>query len=133
MESLLIEPTATTPKIDFNAMSGVFTLEGKAIDNDAEQFFKPVLDWLGDYLKNPAPKTAVSIKLDYFNISSSKRILFMFYKLNELLESGSDVSVKWHYQADEDDMFEVGQDFAFMVKIPFEFCEYSHFDKVAIA
>ncbi len=133
MESLLIESTATTPKIDFNVETGVFTIEGKAIDNDAEQFFKPVLEWLGEYVKKPHAKTEISIKLDYFNISSSKRILFMFYKLNELLESGSDVSVKWHYQADEDDMFEVGQDFAFMVKIPFEFCEYSLFDNVALA
>jgi hypothetical protein len=50
--------------------------------------------------------------------------------LNELHDNGSQVSVKWHYQEDEDDMYEVGQDFAFMVKIPFEFCEYSMFEKV---
>jgi hypothetical protein len=129
MESLYIEATATTPKIDFNIQSGVFSIEGKAIDNDAENFFKPVLAWLSEYVETPHQKTEVVVKLDYFNISSSKRILFMFYKLNELHDRGNDVAVKWHYQEDEDDMFEVGQDFAFMVKIPFEFCEYSLFDR----
>ena len=129
MESLYIEATSTTPKIDFNIETGVFTMEGKAIDNDAENFFKPVLAWLGEYSQAPHKKTNVIVKLDYFNISSSKRILFMFYKLNELHDNGSDVSVTWHYQEDEDDMYEVGQDFAFMVKIPFEFCEYSMFEK----
>ena len=128
MESLYIEATATTPKIDFNIKTGVFAVEGKAIDNDAETFFKPVLAWLNEYAKAPHKETTVVIKLDYFNISSSKRILFMFYKLNELHDNGSIVNVKWHYQEDEDDMYEVGQDFAFMVKIPFEFCEYSMFE-----
>lgn len=129
MESLYIESTTTTPRIDFNIENGVLMLEGKAIDNDAESFFKPVLSWLSEYVTKPHLKTQVIIKLDYFNISSSKRILFMFYKLNELHDKGYDVSVKWHYQEDEDDMFEVGQDFAFMVKIPFEFCEFSMFEK----
>lgn len=132
MESLHIEATATTPKIDFSINTGVFTVEGKAIDNDVEAFFKPVLSWLDDYSKAPHKETNVVIKLDYFNISSSKRILFMFYKLNELHDNGSDVKVTWYYQEGEDDMYEVGQDFAFMVKMPFEFCEYSHFDKVLV-
>jgi len=129
MDSLYIEATTTTPKIDFNIETGVFKVEGKAIDNDAEAFFKPVLLWLNDYVKIPHAKTKVIIKLDYFNISSSKRILFMFYKLNELHDKGNDVAVSWHYQEVEDDMLEVGQDFAFMVNIPFEFCEYSLFEK----
>lgn len=130
MESLHITATDTTPNIDFNIDSGMFSVEGKAINNDAEEFFKPVLSWLDDYVKAPNDVTKVIFKLDYFNISSSKRILFIFYKLNELIDAGYDVSVKWYYHEDEDDMYEVGQDFAFMVKVPFEFCEYSLYEKV---
>lgn len=130
MESLLIEATDTTPKVDFNIESGDFSLVGKAINNDAEEFFKPILSWLDDYVSQPNDVTNVVVKLDYFNISSSKRILFVFYKLNELIDAGYDVNVKWYYHEDEDDMYEVGQDFAFMVKVPFEFCEYSLYEKV---
>ena len=126
MKLLLIESTDTTPKVDFNVESGVFAIEGKAITNDAEAFFNPVLEWLTEYIKRPAELTTVNIKLDYFNISSSKRILFVFYKLNEIIEAGKNISVNWFYHVDEDDMYEVGQDFAFMVKIPFEFIEYSY-------
>ena len=59
--------------------------------------------------------------LDFFNISSSKRLLFMLYKLNEILEKGGQSKVQWYYSEHDDDMFEVGQDYAFMVKVPFEF------------
>jgi len=125
MDSLFIAETDTTPKVDFNLDTGVFTIEGKAITNDAEAFFLPVLNWLTEYTKRASNLTEVVIKLDYFNISSSKRILFVFYKLNEIIEAGKHVSIKWFYHEDEDDMFEVGQDFAYMVKIPFEFIEYN--------
>lgn len=130
MESLFIAPTETTPRIDFNIENGVFVIEGKAINSDAEDFFRPVLDWLDAYSAAPRMNTEVIVKLDYFNISSSKRILFIFYKLNELIDAGFKVAVKWYFHEDEDDMYEVGQDFAFMVKVPFEFCEYSLYEKV---
>ena len=50
----------------------------------------------------------------------------MFYKLNELLKFNKPVVIKWYYSEDEYEMFEVGQDFAFMVNIPFHFIEYNH-------
>jgi len=132
MESLNISATDQTPKVLLDAITGVFEIEGKAISNDADAFFKPILNWLSDYSKNPKQETNVTIKLDYFNISSSKRILFIFYKLNEIVENGNQVNIKWFYHEDEDDMFEVGKDFAYMVKIPFEFIEYSYFEKEVV-
>jgi hypothetical protein len=125
MEALYIKGSDTTPEVNFNHESGEFHLTGKAIPADAEEFFKPVLTWLSEYSLRPANATKLIIKLDYFNISASKRLLFIFYKLNELLEQNKNVSVEWFYHEDEDDMFEVGRDFAYMVKIPFKFTEFS--------
>lgn len=75
-------------------------------------------------------KTTVIIDLEYFNITSSKRILFLLYKLNELSENGSDVKVEWLYRETDEDMYEVGQDYAYMVKVPFEFKIYEDLDLV---
>ena len=130
MESLLRNATDTTPSITLNASTGEFIIEGKSIPSDAEDFYGSILDWLKNYVTEPQSRTVLTLKLDYFNISSSKRILFMFYKLNELVDNGNQVSVKWFYHEGEDDMYEVGQDFAFMVNIPFEFIEYSHYESV---
>ncbi len=127
MENLYIEETESTPYVNFNCETGIFKLEGKSVPTAAEDFYKGVLAWLEDYLENPQELTNMSLKLDYFNIASSKRILYILYKLNELVEKGFEVNIEWYYHEDEDDMLEVGQDFAFMVKIPFKFIEFNPF------
>lgn len=130
MENLYIEETESTPYVNFNCETGRFKLEGKSVPTAAEDFYKGVLAWLEDYLENPQELTNMSLKLDYFNIASSKRILYILYKLNELVEKGFEVNIEWYYHEDEDDMLEVGQDFAFMVKIPFKFIEFNPFAEV---
>lgn len=127
MENLYIEATESTPFVNFNSETGVFLLEGKSVPEKAHEFYEGVLDWLDNYIENPQEKTIISLKLDYFNIVSSKRILYVFYKLNQLIDKGLKVESEWFYHEDEDDMLEVGQDFALMVKIPFTFTEYNPF------
>jgi hypothetical protein len=117
--------TETTPLVTLNHENGELTIEGNAIPDDAEEFFDPILNWLEEYTNNTTVKTTLNLKLHYFNVSSSKRILFIFYKLNELIKKNRPVVVNWYYVEDEDEMFEVGQDFAFMVNIPFHFIEYN--------
>jgi len=125
MEALRIQETHKTPEVLFDPKNEVFEIKGKSIPDDAELFFKDILNWIEDYVSNPNDNTVIKIDLEYFNISSSKRILFLFYKLNELKEKGKNIKIVWHYNEEDEDMFEVGQDYAFMVKIPFDFVSYS--------
>jgi len=125
MEALRIQETHKTPEVLFDPKNEVFEIKGKSIPDDAEVFFEGILNWIEDYVSNPNENTIIKIDLEYFNISSSKRILFLFYKLNELKEKGKNVKIIWHYNEEDEDMFEVGQDYAFMVKIPFDFVSYS--------
>lgn len=125
MDLFTLNATETTPSVNFNPETGKLIIEGNSIPNDAEEFFNPILSWLEEYVSSTRVKTTLVIKLHYFNVSSSKRILYMFYKLNELLKFNKPVVIKWYYSEDEDEMFEVGQDFAFMVNIPFHFIEYN--------
>jgi len=59
--------------------------------------------------------------LEYFNVFSSKRILFLLYKLKDIKERGANIKVIWYFSIEDDDMKEVGEDFACMVNLPFEF------------
>lgn len=124
MQLLVKESTAITPSIYFDAKTGVMEIKGRSIPDQPDEFWLPVLSWFESYLLNPQPKTRVSIDLEYFNISSSKRILFLLYKLNELVDLGKEAEVEWCYRQSDEDMFEVGQDYAYMVKVPFIFNEY---------
>ncbi len=124
MKPLIIEPTSKTPGIIFDPERGIFDIKGKSIPDDAEQFYTNILAWFDDYLMQPQNETVLSIDLEYFNISSSKRLLFILYKLNELVAGNKTVRVKWLYNEEDEDMFEVGQDYAFMVNVPFDFISY---------
>lgn len=123
MTPLRIQATAKTPEVLLDPQNGVFEIKGKSVPEDAEDFYNQILDWFEDYVANPNPETVMRIDLEYFNISSSKRLLFLLYKLNELGNKGYDVKVQWFYSETDEDMFEVGQDYAFMVKVPFTFVE----------
>jgi hypothetical protein len=129
MEALRIQSTVKTPEVLFDPSNKVFEIKGKSIPDNAEDFYADVLDWFDDYVANPIDETVLKIDLEYFNISSSKRLLFLLYKLNELNDINNGVKVQWLYNELDEDMFEVGQDFAFMVKIPFDFISYTLTEK----
>ena len=130
MEALLINDTPQTPYIHFDGVSGVMLIRGRSIPDQPDDFWAPILNWFDSYLLNPCKNTVIKIDLEYFNISSSKRILFLLYKLNELVETGNEVKVKWLYRDTDEDMYEVGLDYAYMVKVPFEFKMYDEGDLV---
>ncbi len=129
MKPLVIEATDKTPLVILNPEKGRFEISGKSVPNDAEAFYRPILDWMDAYSIRPSTDhMVIRFHLEFFNISSSKRILFILYRLNEMIEQGQKVNVKWYYRESDDDMLEVGQDYAFMVKVPFEFIAASHTD-----
>lgn len=128
MEDLIREASVHTPHIHFSKKTGQMVIEGRSIPDDPEKFWSSIVTWFDLYLQDPHPETEFQIDLEYFNISSSKRILFLLYKLNEITEKGYNAKVKWFYKESDEDMFEVGQDYAFMVKVPFTFEEYKEKD-----
>ena len=123
MKVLRRESSPETPLINFNPENGLMELKGRSIPYDSDDFWMPILSWFESYAVSPKEETVFKINLEYFNISSSKRILFLLYKLNELADAGKSVRVDWEYRKDDDDMYEVGQDYAYMVKVPFKFVE----------
>ncbi len=120
MNAVNIEPTSKTPKVRLDADAKVFEIEGRSIPENSTEFYKPVFDWLDNYSGNANPETIFHFKLEYFNTSSSKCILDIFRKLEKLHESGSKVTIKWHYEEDDEDMQEAGEDYESIVKVPVE-------------
>jgi len=124
MEKLILEPTDETPKVILDAAGNHFEFSGKSLPEDVTTFYNPLLEWLDGYSKQPNPLTKVIIKLDYFNTASSKMILDILLKLEEIQEEGHDVLVSWHYREDDEDMQEAGEEYSEIVEIPFEQVSY---------
>ena len=123
MINLRIEPTAKTPLIFCNAETGIILLEGRSIPENSAEYFQPVYDWIDDYVNTPNAKTDFQVKLEYFNTSSSKCILDVFKKLEKINSGGSNVTINWHYEEDDEDMLEAGEDYEAIINVPFKMIE----------
>ena len=109
------------PDIILDKENGVFEIRGISLPQDARDFYQPVLEFLDEYATNPNKVTIFVFNLKYFNVSSAKMLLFVFYRLKEIYDKGNTVLVTWCF--DDDDMKEAGQDFEHMIKIPFQYKE----------
>ena len=123
MEIFRTGGTSKTPKVLFDAESGDFKIEGRSIPENSIEFYKPLMDWMDEYATKPNNNTTVFIKLEYFNTSSSKCILDIFKKMERIKINGFEVSIVWHYEQDDEDMFEAGEDYQSIIDIPFNFVE----------
>jgi len=125
MEAIKIKGTEDTPTVIFDAAENYFEISGRSLPEDVTSFYSPLLSWLSEYAKQPNPKTVFNFKLEYFNTASSKLILDVLMKLEELTRAGHDVLVRWHYPEDDEDMQEAGNEYADIVEVPFELVSYS--------
>lgn len=124
MEVIRIEATDETPKVILDAAANQFEFSGKSLPEDVTSFYNPLLEWLDAYSNSPNPLTKVIFKLDYFNTASSKMILDILLKMEEMNEAGHKVLASWHYREDDEDMQEAGEEYAEIVEIPFEQISY---------
>ncbi|MEQ8908005.1 MAG: DUF1987 domain-containing protein [Vicingaceae bacterium] len=123
MENLTIEGTPKTPTIKFNPEEGKLLIQGRSIPENSIEFYKPLVDLLESYAGSPKEDTKVDIVLEYFNTSSSKCILDVFKKLEKINSDGSNVIINWHYEEDDEDMLEAGEDYQAIINIPFKMIE----------
>lgn len=123
MDSISIEGTPKTPTINLTAETGIVEIKGRSIPENSIEFYRPIVEWLDEYSKEPHELTTVNIQLEYFNTSSSKCILDVFKKLEGIKKSKNEVIINWYYEEDDEDMLEAGEDYESIIRIPFKMIE----------
>lgn len=119
MENYTLTPTPKTPRIYFNSETGEFEISGRSIPENSIEFYRPLMEWLDQYVQNPHSDTKLTINLEYFNTSSSKCLVEIFRKLEKTLET-SKAKILWHYEEEDEDMMESGEDYQKIIKVPIE-------------
>lgn len=125
METIKIQGTEDTPKVILDIDNDIMEVSGRSLPEDVTSFYEPVLTWLDEYAQNPNKKTIFNFKLVYFNTASSKLLLDILMKLEEIHEAGNEVLIRWHFPDDDEDMEEAGEEYADIVDVPFEQVSYS--------
>jgi len=121
MKNLTIEPTSSTPAVDFKT-DGRMLIEGRSLPEDVNKFYLPLTDWA---LKLTAEVVKLDINLEYLNSASTKKML----EFLKVLDANSHIKtfiVNWHYESDDEDTLENGQIFEELLrKAQFLYHEYS--------
>src|SRR6056297_1801470 len=125
MEVIKIIGTDDTPSVTLDAQNEIFEISGRSLPEDVAAFYEPILDWLDRYAEEPNEKTVFNFKLVCFNTASSKLILDILLKLEEMHEDDKEILIRWHFPEDDEDMEEAGEEYADIVEVPFEQVSYS--------
>lgn len=123
IENLLVEGTVKTPTVVLDADAGVLLIRGRSIPENTIDFFSPINNWVDSYCAIPKDKTIFQIRLEYFNTSTSKCLLDLLRKFENINKYRSEVTVEWYYEINDDDMEEAGQDYQAIVELPFNMIE----------
>ena len=120
-ESLRIEATEDTPLIDFDTSTGVFKVTGRALPEDAHDFFKPIEDWLQSYVESPLGETIVEMRIDYFNSAATRYIFNLLMCFEDIVddEKGA-VKIVWYYKEGDDMIESKGEEMSSILELPFE-------------
>ncbi|MGQ9863514.1 MAG: DUF1987 domain-containing protein [Bacteroidia bacterium] len=128
LTALYIEPTASSPLIEFNPQTGVLRIEGNSYPENAVKFYEPLIKWLEDFVANPPnPKMRnfeVVFRYEYLNTASAKMVLEILRYLEQIHENGQEVRALWYYHEDDEEMEWAGLDYKEVVRLPFELISY---------
>jgi len=124
MEVIKIQGTDDTPSVIFDAQNKIFQISGRSMPEDVTAFYDPLLEWLDEFAEEVNEKVVFEFKLEYFNTASSKLLLDILLKLEEMYEDGKEILVKWYYNEDDEDMEEAGEEYADIVEVPIELVSY---------
>lgn len=121
MEDICIQGAGIYPSVTFKT-NGEIKLEGRAMPENASNFFQPLLFWA----KNIDTKEInIEFNLEYFNTSVSKYLLDLFREFSENKHIEK-INILWMYEDGDDEMLESGKIFEEMLPdFQFEFKEYA--------
>ncbi|MCC7051310.1 MAG: DUF1987 domain-containing protein [Bacteroidia bacterium] len=127
MENLVIAGGEKTPSFLFDAQKGLIEIIGRSWPEHALQVYAPVFKWVEEYCLNPAPKTIINLKMEYFNTSSLKVVLDVLKKLDQLTVKGNQAEINWYYEFDDPDLKEQGYMVKNVLKTPVNLIEVEEF------
>ena len=120
MSTIKLRGTDDMPNVTLDIENNIFEISGRSMPEDVASFYQPILDWIDNELRKYNGKIVFVFKMNYFNTASSKLLLDIMIRLEEMFSEGKDIVIYWYYDEDDEDMMEAGEEYAEIVEVPFE-------------
>ncbi|WP_299454903.1 DUF1987 domain-containing protein [uncultured Microscilla sp.] len=111
------------PTVNFNSDTGVCEIIGESYHQDAKKFYRPLIQWVEEYIQSKHP-IRFDFKLTYFNTNSSKAFLNILKVLKKYADEGGQVEANWYYPTEDDDILEEAEDFIQETKLKMNLIGY---------
>ena len=121
MKRLEIPETSNTPHIVLDPTTNTFLIEGKSFPEDGKEFYRPVIEWMDEYKSTSPSLFKIDFNLFYLSSSSVISIKQVLLKVIDMHAQGTNITVVWNYDDDDDDIKKTGEDYQKLLKINFEF------------
>jgi len=122
MENLIIDKTESTPKVVVDYNNAVISFEGICVPENSTEFFDPIFEEVKKIMDDKQRLT-YDFYLEYFNTSSSKKILDIFLLASDHTLENDKFKVLWKSDEDDEELLEAGEIMQEMSNLPFEYIE----------
>ncbi len=123
MDELNLEPTEKFPEIQLR--EGFISIAGRSIPEDPKKEYRPILQWVKDYVKRPAPYTEVRIKIEYSDTGSTKCIFDILKVLATCRNTNHKIEMvfNWVYERGDGEIVELGEFMENKLNVMFNYIE----------
>lgn len=110
MNDIHLTRTPQSPEVDFRFRENRLSMTGEAYPENANEFFRPLLNALEDYLASvDGQDIEFNFRLTYFNSAATKMLFNMFDLLNESAASSNRIILNWYHDEEDDTILEFGE------------------------
>jgi hypothetical protein len=113
MTIIFLAGTTRTPAVEFDFETNQFALLGESYPEDVSEFYGPVIEPLEAHLRNQkGAEISFRFEFLYFNSGTAKIVMQLFSLLEQVAANGNKVAITWGYEKDDDNIQEIGEEFA---------------------
>ncbi|WP_279586999.1 biofilm regulation phosphoprotein SiaC [Modicisalibacter xianhensis] len=116
---LNIPGSQSTPAVQGEWQAGRLAMQGDSYPENSYELFGQVIDWVESYLAQGDRPLHLDLGLVYLNTSSVKVMMDIFDMLEEAHQAGQDVQVRWYYDARNERIAELAEEFREDCSFPF--------------
>ena len=120
ISELHISPSKDTPEIILNP-EGFIRIEGRGLFGYSSEITEQILNWIHEYLRNPAEITTVIVAMEYLNSHSATILVFILKEISQVVQRNREYFVHWCYEEGDEDILERGENISTTLNIPIDF------------
>lgn len=117
MQPLHLDSTVRTAVVDFDPVAARLFISGISVPEDADQFFRPLNEWVEEFCKTYKGPVTFRLLMTYFNTATVRQLLAMMKKMIDCY--GKQLTIEWAYEQDDEEIRDRGQELSHILKFDF--------------